>query len=294
MAVLALPGLFPAASAATASTPHVSVISDSILTAVTWNAPAQALLTQGLDMQIDAGVCRRLNGESCEFNGSHVPTTLNVINSWITRLGSIVVIVDGYNDLPGNFAGDVEVTLDTLRDHGVEHVLWVDLRESRPEFAAKNAALFAAAKHHPELRVLDWNTYSSAHPEWYQTDSIHLVPAGGIAIATWIRQAIADTLSPPAPPPASRPALAVAGHQKLRTRVGVHFDGHLSAGGGTAPLKWQATGAALRKARLHLLSRGELTGKPAHAGTFSLPVQVTDATGATARVIVTITVKPSN
>jgi hypothetical protein len=290
LAVLALPGQFPAASGASSPTPHVSVISDSVLTAVTWNGPAQALLTQGLDMQIDAGVCRRLNGESCEFNGAHVPTTLTVINSWITRLGSIVVIVDGYNDLPANFAGDVELTLDTLRDHGVQHVLWVDLRESRPEFAAKNIVLFTAAKHHPELHVLDWNSYSSAHPEWYQTDAIHLVPAGGVAIATWIRQAIADTISPPPPP--IRQALAVAAHQRMRIRAGVHFDGHLRAGGGTAPLRWRTTGAALRKAKLHLLSRGELTGRPTRVGTFTLPVDVTDATGSTAHVIVTITVKP--
>src|ERR1700704_3445126 len=102
MAVLALPGLFPAASAATSPGPRVSVISDSILTAVMWNTTAQALLTQGLDMQVDTGVCRRLNGQSCDFNGSRVPTTLNVINRWLYQLGSIVVIVDGYNDLPGN------------------------------------------------------------------------------------------------------------------------------------------------------------------------------------------------
>src|SRR3989442_728595 len=124
-AALASIGLVPGVAGATSPAPRVSVISDSILTAVTWsNEPAQAALTAGLDMQIDAGVCRRLNGESCEFNGSHVPTTLSVINSWLYQLGSTVVIVDGYNDIPGNFASDVELTLNTLRDHGVQHVLW--------------------------------------------------------------------------------------------------------------------------------------------------------------------------
>jgi hypothetical protein len=147
-------------------------------------------------MQIDAGVCRRLNGESCEFGGSHVPTTLSVINSWSSQLGPIVVIVDGYNDLPANFPGDVELTLNTLRAYGVQHVLWLNLHDTRPEFTAKNAVLSAAARHHQELRVLDWNSFSSPHLEWYQTDWIHLRPEGGVAIATWIRQAIADTLSP--------------------------------------------------------------------------------------------------
>src|SRR3989442_12224689 len=157
-AALASIGLVPGVAGATSPAPRVSVISDSILTSVTWsNEPAQAALTAGLDLQIDAGVCRRLNGESCEFNGSHVPTTLSVINSW-SNLGSIVVIVDGYNDIPGNFASDVELTLNTLRDRGVQHVLWVDLHTVKPAFAAKNAVLAAAAEHHQELRVLDRNS----------------------------------------------------------------------------------------------------------------------------------------
>jgi hypothetical protein len=292
MAALALPALFQAPPGAASPPPRVSVISDSILTAVTWgDGSAQAALSDGLDLKIDAGVCRRLNGESCEFNGSRVPTTLSVINSWITQLGSIVVIVDGYNDLPDHFAGDVELTIDTLRDHGVQHVLWVNLHAVQPEYAAKNAILIAAAKHHPELHVLDWNVYAAHHPEWFQTDSIHLRPAGGVAIATWIHQGIADTLSPPPSPPSRAKAMVIP-VRKLIARVGVRFDRHLRAGGGTAPLRWRTTGAALHKARLHLLAGGELTGRPTHATTFALPLDVTDADGSTAHVTVSFTVKP--
>jgi len=255
--------LSPGVARATPPAPRVSVISDSVLTAVVWgNEPAQAALTAGLDMQIDAGVCRRLNGESCEFDGTRVPTALSVINSWSSQLGSIVVIVDGYNDLPGNFAGDVELALDTLRAYGVQHVLWVDLHEVKPEYAAKNAVLGAAAKHHQELRVLDWNSFSSAHPDWYQTDSIHLVPTGGVAIATWIRQEIADTLSAPPAQSAQPATLAVPTRQSMRGRVGVRFDRQLRAGSGVAPLRWRATSASLRRTGLHLSAGGELTGTP--------------------------------
>jgi hypothetical protein len=195
VAVLALAALVPSSGAADPP-PRVSIVSDSILTAVTWgNDAAQAALSQGLDVSIDAGVCRRLNGQSCEFNGGHVPTTLQVL-AGIGDLGSVVVIVDGYNDIPTSFAGDVELTLDTLRDRGVQHVLWVNLHEIKQEYVEKNAVLAAAARRHPELRVLDWNAFSSAHPDWYQTDSIHLVPAGGLAIATWLHQAIVAALVP--------------------------------------------------------------------------------------------------
>lgn len=289
MAALTFPGLLPAAAGADSSSPHVSVISDSILTSVTWakDGVALAALSDGLDLQIDAGVGRRLNGQSAEFNGSYVPTTLDVINGWINQLGSIVVIVDGYNDLPDSFAGDVELTLDTLRDHGVQHVLWVNLHEVQPAFATRNAVLAAAARHHPELRILDWNSYSAGHPEWYQNDFIHLMPAGGVAIATWLHQAIVDTLSPPPPPD---PALNVPGRQPVSGQVGVRVDRRLQASGGTAPLRWHTTGRALRHVRLHLLASGELTGTPTRRGRFSLPVEVTDARGSVAHLTVVLTV----
>jgi len=303
------PRLFAAAAAVLACTalpagavgaaPHVSIISDSVLTAVTWgNGPAQAALVQGLDVQIDAGVCRRLNGQSCEFNGTFVPTTLAVVNGWINALGSVVVIVDGYNDLPAAFASDVELTLDTLRNHGVQHVLWVNLHAIRPEYAQKNAVLAAAAQHHPELRVLDWNAYSSGHPEWYQTDYIHLVPAGGVAIATWIHQAILDALAP-APPPQPQPkqpprhsTLVVKGKRTLLARVGRRVDRRLQAAGGVGQLRWSTVGRSLRHAKLHLLAHGELRGRPTRAGTYGLHLEVTDTTGARAQVTIRFTVRP--
>ena len=284
-AALALPALVSAASGTAATPPRVTVISDSTLTSITWakDGVGMAALSDGLDLEIDAGVGRRLNGQSLEFNGGYVPTTLDVINGWINQLGSIVVIVDGYNDLPDNFAGDVELTLDTLRAHGVQHVLWTNLHEVRPEFTAKNAILAAAAKRHPELRVLDWNSYAAGHLDWFQNDFIHLMPAGGVAMATWIRQAIADILSPD-------PALIVPARQPIRGHVGIRVDRLLDASGGTAPLRWHTTGRSLRRARLHLLANGKLVGTPTHAGTFSLPVEVTDARGSNAHLTVVLTV----
>lgn len=290
----AFPALSGSDAGAAPSPPRVSVISDSILTSVTWgDGSALAALSAGLDLQIDAGVCRRLNGQSCEFNGGYVPTTLSVINSWRTQLGAIVLIVDGYNDLPDAFAGDVELTLNTLRDDQVQHVLWVNLHEGKPEYVAKNAVLAAAAARHPELRVLDWNSYSAAHPEWFQTDFVHLTAAGGNAIAAWLHQAIMDALSPPPPPPPPPPrgGNLVVATRALAGRVGARFDRRLDASGGTAPLSWRTSGTALRRAGLHLLASGELIGRPAHARTIAVPVQVTDANGSRARSTITLKVR---
>jgi hypothetical protein len=289
-AAVALIALVPVAAGTATASPRVSVISDSIMTAVTWgNDAALADLSQGLDLQIDAAVCRRLNGQSCQFNNAYAPTTLTVINGWSTQLGSVVVIVDGYNDLPDHFAGDVELTLNTLRNDGVQHVLWLNLHEVRPEYVAKNAVLAAAAKRHPELRVLDWNAYSSPHEDWYQTDYVHLRPAGGVAIAMFIRKGIADAFAPPPPPD---PALVVNVPRRLATRVGAHFTRSLSATGGTAPLRWSATNGTLRRAGLHLSAGGTLTGRPKHAGRFTVPLKLSDADGSSTAVVVTLVVKP--
>jgi hypothetical protein len=278
---------------ASAAAPRVTIVSDSILTAVTWgNDTAQAALDQNLDVQLDAGVCRRLNLQSCEFNGARVPTALDVINGWRTSLGPVVVIVDGYNDVPASFAADVELTVDTLRDDGVQHVLWLNLHAVRPEYVQKNAVLAAAALHHPELRVLDWNAYSSSHPEWYQTDYIHLVPAGGVAVAAFIHQAILDALAPPAAPQSRKSTLVVKGKRTLVGRVGARFARRLRASGGTGQLRWLANGRALRQAQLHLLARGVLRGRPNRAGTHWLRLEVVDSKGATAQVTIRFTVRP--
>jgi hypothetical protein len=141
--------------------------------------------------------------------------------------------------------------------------------------------------------VLDWNSYSAAHPEWFQTDFIHLTAAGGSAIAPWIHQAILDTSAPaPAPPPPPSGTPLVVSTREIVGRVGVRFDRRLRASGGTAPLRWRTTGASLHGAGIRLLASGELVGRPAHARTVTVPIEVTDARGSKARGTVMVTVKP--
>ena len=168
------------------------------------------------------------------------------------------MIVDGYNDLPDSFASDVELTLNTLRNANVQHVLWLNLHEIQPEYVAKNAVLRNAEEQHPELRVLDWNDYSAAHDDWYQTDGIHLVPDGGLAIAGFIRQAIADAFAPPPVAPAG--TLDVPTFQSIRAQVGAPLDRQLRTGGETQ-LKWRTTSATLQRLDLHLSASGELRAR---------------------------------
>jgi long-subunit acyl-CoA synthetase (AMP-forming) len=53
-----------------------------------------------------------------------------------------------------------------------------------------NAILSAAAKNHPNVRLLDWNAAASAHPEWLWNDGIHLRPVGAAAYRDLILNAL--------------------------------------------------------------------------------------------------------
>jgi hypothetical protein len=167
MAVVAtslLVGLAAAAgSAAAAAPPSVSVIGDSVLTAVEWNEQPLGLFEQGLDLHLDIGVCRTLEGESCPFEGGRVPTLLEVVNANGIRLGSTVLVEVGYNDPAGEFAQRVEDSIDALLAAGVRHIIWVNMRAWQQQYVGMNQTLQAAAARHPQLTVLDWESYSHDH-----------------------------------------------------------------------------------------------------------------------------------
>src|SRR5882757_10791816 len=85
-------------TSAASDPPRVTVIGDSVLTAVAWNATPLSILEQGLDVQLEIGVCRTLEGVSCPYEGGNVPTLLDVIHTLGPQLGATVVVEVGYND----------------------------------------------------------------------------------------------------------------------------------------------------------------------------------------------------
>ena len=182
------------------------------------------------------------------------------------------MIVDGYNDLPDQFAGDVELALNTLRDRGVQHVLWVNLHEPSPSTPRRTpswslrrgaipSSAFSTGTITPQGIRTGSRPTSSICARWV-----------AIAIAPWIHQAIVDTLSPPAPPPA---ATLVVPAQRVVARVGVPFDAacapaaepHRSTGGrpaarcaGPASISCRRRADGHAAARAHVqLSRSQVT-----------------------------------
>ncbi len=261
------------------------MIGDSIPTAMQYDEQARAILTRGVDIDLQLAVCRRLVGDSCPYAGSR-PLTLVALLPTL-QLGSTVVVAVGYNDYESNFSDSVETVLKALTAAGVEHVLWVTLRAERQSYIHMNQIVSDAAAKHPELTVVDWNLYSRSHPDWFQDDGLHLNGDGAVAMATLLHKAFAG-LGLVAPPP---PKLAITTRALPEARVGRAYRVRLKATGGALPLRWSRLGALPTGLRLE--SSGVIVGTPKTAGTSRLGARVTDAKGVREARRLAITVQPA-
>ena len=251
LALLVVP-LTAAASAAAAPDPRVTVISDSVMTAVLWHPENVAILDQGVDLDMEVAVCRRLAGASCVFEGAAPPTLLDLLPS-LPNLGSTVVVEMGYNDFPSSFRANVDATIRQLTARGVSRIVWPTLNVSKPELAGMNQVLIEEMLANPQLSLVDWDTYSDGHPDWCQTDSLHLMPAGGTGIATLVHAALAAPLALPVP------SAIPAG------RRGVAYETHLA---GPTAGTWRVFSGSLPPG-LHLTADGVISGRPLQTGVFA-------------------------
>jgi hypothetical protein len=272
---LAFAALAASGAPARAATPgRVTIIGDSVLTAVQWNATPLAILQKGIpDLDLEIGVCRKLVGESCPFDGGRVPTLVDLVGQLGGEIGQTVVVEVGYNDDASTFPDAVEQSIDTLLNAGVTRILWVNMHIWQQQYIQMNADLDAAAKAHPQMSIVDWASYSTNQYSWFQGDGVHLVYPGAVAMATLLNDSILQAIAPP-PPPVH---IVVSTSRLPVARVGRAFTVQLAASGGTAPYRWSSTKALPRG--VHLLANGTIDGKPRVAGTFTLSLRVADANG---------------
>ena len=172
--------------------PRVTLISDSVAAPIAFDSGAESILANGIDLFFEPGQARTLG--PTQATGIAPPTVLDLIARLGRRLGPTVVVEIGNNDFSSTYAANMESALDALRDAGVEHVLWLTLHltPKHTTYATMNAAIAAAAAHHPELSVLDWNAYVAPHPEWFQADGVHLTGDGPRALAEFVRAGLAS------------------------------------------------------------------------------------------------------
>jgi len=252
---------------------RVTMIGDSVADVIDFDAASKRVLSQGIALDLQLAVCRRLVGESCPYQGAR---PLNVVDLLPTiDLGSTVVVEVGYNDHEDTFGDAVETVLGALDKAGAHHVLWLTLREEWTSYASMNDVIWAAAKRHPEMTVVDWNFYSHSHPDWFQPDGLHLTTRGALAMATLVHRSLDNLglVSAPVPPP-----LAITSRTLPTATVGRAYAARLVATGGTRPIKWTRTAGSL-PVGVHLGTDGRLTGTPRSAGRRTATLRAKDATG---------------
>ncbi len=273
LSVLAGPGIAvgrgSASAPARAAPPRVTAIGDSVMTAVLWYEAARSVLAEGVDLDMQVAVCRRLAEESCPFEGVRPPTLLEVVAAQGPNLGSTVIVEVGYSDPEEMFAQDVEEAVTTLLGSGVTRILWVNYSECTEALANMNRVLVAAASRHPQLTIVDWASYSRDHRGWFQTDGIHLTLEGGVGLATLLHTALVRVFAPP---------LALVSRKLPDAHAGRIFAARLRATGGVRPYRWRVTSGPLPR-RLHLRPDGLIYGVPVATGHFPLVFRVDDSVG---------------
>ncbi|MDQ1422603.1 MAG: hypothetical protein QOD72_101 [Acidimicrobiaceae bacterium] len=215
----------PATSSATTVPRSVSILGDSTLMGLLGRPEYVDTLRQHYsNLFFDGESCKRLIQPSCRGRTGQVPVTiLNTMKASRGQLGSVLVIMSGYDDSRVDDA--VEAITAEARSQGVQRVLWLTYVEDvsyvgpggitfAAVFRSHNQTLRDELIDHPELDLADWNAYSSGHPDWFGSDGIHLAqPTGPPHLVQFLEQSI-DALfpvldacaTPPVPPPVTTAA----------------------------------------------------------------------------------------
>jgi sirohydrochlorin ferrochelatase len=271
------------ASPQQSSAQHVTVIGDSVAEGMSGDADAVAILTQGIDLDLETAPCRRVDGDSCPYEGVRVPTLVELAKTLGPKLGPNVVVAVGYNDFESAYAQNIRTALTTLRAQGAKRIWWLTLRAARHPLVNMNDDIEAAAAAHPELEVIDWNLYSRSHPDWFQVDGLHLLAPGSEAMATLIHKTLVDD------------AIAAAPVRVMTTMLpegkrGRPYATTLRAAAGVTPYRWSLLERA--PAGIHLEANGLVVGKPrVRPGRYAFDVRVRDSSGYAATRHLTLRVR---
>ncbi|HZT86311.1 MAG TPA: hypothetical protein VE984_12995 [Gaiellaceae bacterium] len=190
--VLALCCALAAGAAAAKRRPlqHVTIFSDSVGAALSWDSTARRIAERGDRVLFELHPCGRLVQPGC-LTSDPPPSVLATVRTLGRRIGPNVVVFIGYNDDPATYRRGIPLVMRALRNRGAKHVLWLTLRAVNRQYVDTNHAIYAAEqKWRPLMTVLDWNHYSATHTSWYAADGIHMSGAGAVAFATYLHQSL--------------------------------------------------------------------------------------------------------
>jgi hypothetical protein len=194
-----------AAAAPPLDAPPVSLIGDSTMAGMQWNATSgddpRNIVGNAYNLTFDAESCRRIVVGSCRGRFGTTPQSVVPLMKTTLkgRLGEALVVMAGYDDASITNAADQVVA--EAEAQGVIRVLWLNYRSNtnyilpgglaaRNLYGSHNAELTAAAKRHSDLQILDWDGFTANQPGWFASDGIHLNLAGADGLATFIKNAL--------------------------------------------------------------------------------------------------------
>jgi hypothetical protein len=175
------------ADRAVSAGPRVTMFGDSVAESLAYVPEARQFLGERLDLQLHLASCRRLASPSCWYMGERPPTVLDIVqSSSLAQLGKIVVVDVGYNEPAVNYEANMSVVAAALVSRGVEHVIWVTMREETDDYRQINRTIRAHAPRWPQVQVVDWEG-ASRGKDWFNADGLHLNAAGALGLATLLR-----------------------------------------------------------------------------------------------------------
>jgi hypothetical protein len=180
--------------------PRVTMISDSTGAILFWSPTERERLAQGLDFQLQAMACRKLVSPGCYAYDQIAPSVLDTVESLGRDLGSIVIVDIGYNDEAEGYGAGLDSVMHALASAGVEHVIWLTLKESQETWAQINLQIHAAATRWPNLVVADWAAVAANEPSWF-ADSAHMNDVGAVGFVSFLRPIVIEACGAACLPP---------------------------------------------------------------------------------------------
>ena len=165
---------------------RATFIGDSVPASITYTPKALAMLSRGLSLHLDLRVCRRLVTHGCPYQGSTPTNALDAVQSLGRSLGDVLIVNVGYNETSAGYPKGIDQIMRAALAQGATVVVWVTLREERDIYRSTNVAIHAAVRRWPQLRIADWNAYSSGKP-WFSSDGLHMNATGAQGLAQFLR-----------------------------------------------------------------------------------------------------------
>ena len=250
---------------------HVTLIGDSVATAIPGDTDAMRVLRMGSDLDLDVAPCRRLVDQSCPPNP---PTVVEVIKRLGAAVGPTVVIAVGYNDFEDHYASEIDDTLAALDAASVEAHLLVDDARSPPsvhQHERRDQRCCRESLEHERHRLERLLAQPSRMVPGRRHPSAFLRGAGdgGLIHDKLVAAGVAA-------PPVRVKTTALPTSRRLHA-----YRSSLAAAGGRRPYTWSLTGRL--PAGLHLRSSGVISGAPrgTKRGVYTVVVRVKDAIGQT-------------